>query len=52
MRLQTRAVRVRLGGGVENCQNPLNAMVEEIQQFKKITWGVKLFLKPILSIML
>ena len=40
------------GEGVENCQNPLNALVEEIQQFKKISWGVKLFLNPILSIML
>jgi len=41
-----------MGGGVENCQNPLYALVEEIQQFKKIWWGVKLFLNPILSIML
>ena len=39
-------------GGVENCQKPLNALVEEIQQSKKISWGVKLFLNPILSIML
>jgi len=42
----------RKGRGVEKCQNPLNALVEEIQQFKKISWGVKLFLDPILSIML
>ena len=29
-----------MGGGVENYQNPLNALVEEMQQFKKISWGV------------
>ena len=37
--ITNRAVGVRWGG-VENCQNPLNALVEEIQQFKKISWGV------------
>ena len=46
--ITNRAVGVRWG--VENCQNPLNALVEEIQQFKKC--HRELFLNPILSIML
>jgi len=50
--ITNRAVGVRWGGGLlENCQNPLNALVEEIQQLKKFSWGVE-FLNPLLSIML
>jgi len=35
--ITNRALGFRCGGGVENGQNPLNALVEEIQQFKKIS---------------
>jgi len=31
------------GGGVENCKNPLNALVEEIQQTKIILMGGLVF---------
>ena len=52
MRLQTGRWESDRGEGGENCQKPLNALGEEIQQFKKISWGVKLSLPPVLSIML
>jgi len=31
------------GGGVENRQNPLNALIEERQQFKKLPIGSEVF---------
>ena len=37
--ITNRAVGVRWGGVLENCQNPLNALVEEIQQLKKNSHG-------------